>query len=50
MDFKEEDFRHAVGIVADYFIEAVSKIRNSTVYIFIRKREENDNYVGVSFV
>ena len=49
LDFKEEDFRHAVGIVADYFIEAVSKIRNSTVYIFIRKREENDNYVVVSF-
>lgn len=36
-------------IKADYFIE-VSKInRHATVYIFIRKRVENENYVMVSF-
>ena len=35
-------------IKADYFIEAF--IRNNTkVYIFLRKRLENDNYVMVSF-
>lgn len=36
-------------INADYFIEAINQTRHSTVYIFIRKREENDNYVVVSF-
>ena len=36
-------------IEADYFIEATSKKRLSTVYIFIRKRRENENYVVVSF-
>lgn len=36
-------------IDADYFIEASDFNRQSTVYIFIRKREENNNYVMVSF-
>lgn len=36
-------------IRADYFIETYERSRNSAVYIFIRKREENDNYVMVSF-
>ncbi|SDB04306.1 PBECR4 domain-containing protein [Butyrivibrio sp. INlla16] len=36
-------------IRADYFIEAKSSKRKSTVYVFIRKREQNDNYVVVSF-
>ena len=36
-------------IEADYFIEASNLKRYTTVYIFIRKRRENDNYVVVSF-
>jgi hypothetical protein len=36
-------------IKADYFIEAKSSKRNTTVYVFIRKRTQNDNYVIVSF-
>ena len=36
-------------IKADYFIEATSTKRNTTVYVFIRKRTQNDNYVIVSF-
>ena len=45
--FKVQDFRSSIE--ADYFIEASSFNRHSTVYIFIRKRTENDNYVVVSF-
>lgn len=37
------------NIEADFFIEASNMKRKSTVYIFIRKRVENDNYVVVSF-
>ena len=36
-------------IQADYFIEAKSSQRKTTVYAFIRKRTQNDNYVVVSF-
>lgn len=36
-------------IEAEYFIEATNSQRQTTVYIFIRKRLENDNYVVVSF-
>lgn len=36
-------------IKADYYIEATNRSRRTTVYIFIRKRIENDNYVMVSF-
>lgn len=36
-------------INADYFIEAYCKEINASVYIFIRKRKESDNYVIVSF-
>ena len=36
-------------IKADYFIEATSTKRKTTVYVFIRKRTQNDNYVVVSF-
>lgn len=36
-------------IEAEYFIEASNRQRQTTVYIFIRKRVENDNYVVVSF-
>lgn len=36
-------------IDADYFIETTSKARQRTVYIFIRKRQEDDTYVIVSF-
>ena len=36
-------------IKADFFIEATKIERNTTVYIFIRKRVENDNFVIVSF-
>lgn len=36
-------------IEADYFIEASIQSKNSTVYIFIRKRIENEHYVIVSF-
>ncbi len=36
-------------IRADYFIESFCKEIESEVYIFIRKREESDTYVIVSF-
>lgn len=36
-------------IKADYFIESFCKDIRANVYIFIRKREESDNYVVVSF-
>lgn len=36
-------------IKADYFIEATLKNRQTTVYIFLRKREQNGKYVIVSF-
>ena len=36
-------------INADYFIESYCKEITSNVYIFIRKREESDNYVIVSY-
>lgn len=36
-------------IHADYFIEAYCKEIKANVYIFIRKREESDDYVIVSF-
>jgi len=36
-------------IKAEYFIEAYCKEIKTNVYIFIRKREESDNYVMVSF-
>lgn len=37
------------SIEAEYFIEASNFNRHSTVYIFMRKRIESDNYVIVSF-
>lgn len=43
--YQMQDF--SSQIKADYFIEALSK--NTSVYIFLRKRLENDNYVMVSF-
>lgn len=36
-------------IRADYFIESYCNEINANVYIFIRKRDESDNYVMVSF-
>ena len=45
--FKAQDFESSID--AEYFIEATIFNRRSTVYIFIRKRIENDNYVIVSF-
>lgn len=45
--FKVQDF--GSRIEAEYFIEATSYSRHSTVYIFIRQRIENENYVVVSF-
>lgn len=45
--FKVQEF--GSSIEAEYFIEASNYNRHSTVYIFIRKRMENDNYVVVSF-
>lgn len=36
-------------IRAEYFIESYCKELNTNVYIFIRKREESDNYVVVSY-
>ena len=45
--YQMQDFGSMID--ADYFIEASNFNRQSTVYIFIRKREENDNYVMVSF-
>ncbi|MCM1156398.1 MAG: PBECR4 domain-containing protein [Roseburia sp.] len=36
-------------IRADFFIESTLKDRGTTAYIFIRKREESDTYVIVSF-
>ena len=36
-------------IKAEYFIESFCKEIGASVYIFIRKREESDNYVVVSF-
>ena len=36
-------------ISADYFIETYCKKIKSNVYIFIRKRDESENYVIVSF-
>lgn len=36
-------------IWAEYFIESYCKELNTNVYIFIRKREESDNYVVVSY-
>lgn len=37
------------NIKADYFIESSVPFRQSSVYIFIRKRKETDRYVIVSF-
>ena len=45
--YKMQDFGSLID--AEYFIEASNFNRHSTVYIFIRKRKENDNYVMVSF-
>lgn len=45
--FEMQDFGSLIK--ADYFIEASISQRHTTVYIFIRKRQENDNYVVVSF-
>ena len=45
--YKVQDFGSLIQ--ADYFIEAANSNRHKTVYIFIRKREESDNYVVVSF-
>ena len=45
--FQMQDFGSAIE--AEYFIEASIYERHTTVYIFIRKRLENDNYVVVSF-
>lgn len=36
-------------INADYYIEATNSAQKTKAYIFIRKREESDNYVIVSF-
>lgn len=36
-------------IRADYFIEATNKARHVSIYVFIRKRDEDDTYVIVSF-
>ena len=36
-------------VMADFFIESTLKDLNSTVYIFLRKRQESENYVVVSF-
>ena len=36
-------------IKADYFIESYCKETASNIYIFIRKRDESDNYVMVSY-
>ena len=35
-------------VMADFFIESTLKDLNSTVYIFLRKRQESENYVVVS--
>lgn len=45
--FQVQDFGSLIR--ADYFIESSDFTRHSTAYIFFRKREENDNYVIVSF-
>lgn len=45
--FQMQDFGSIID--AEYFIEASNFNRHSTVYIFIRKRKENDTYVIVSF-
>lgn len=45
--YKMQDFGSQIR--ADYFIEATNKERKTTVYIFIRKRIENNNFVIVSF-
>lgn len=45
--YKVQDF--GSHIKAEYFIEASDPVRHSAVYIFFRKRTENDNYVIVSF-
>lgn len=45
--YQMQDFGSLID--AEYFIEASNINRNSTVYIFLRKRIENDNYVMVSF-
>lgn len=45
--FQVQDF--GSRIKADYFIESSDMARHSTAYIFFRKREEDDNFVIVSF-
>ena len=45
--FEHQNFGSRIN--AEYFIEATNTQRKTTVYIFIRKRTENDNYVVVSF-
>ncbi len=45
--YQIQKFGSLIG--ADYFIETHCKEINSDVYIFIRKREESDYYVVVSF-
>lgn len=36
-------------IKADYFIESYCKEISANIYVFIRKREESDNYVVISY-
>lgn len=45
--YQIQPFGSIIG--ADYFIESFCKEIKSNVYIFIRKREESDTYVIVSF-
>ena len=45
--YRVQPFGSQIG--ADYFIETYCKEINSNVYIFIRKRDESENYVIVSF-
>ncbi|MDD6037729.1 MAG: hypothetical protein PUD20_02860 [bacterium] len=45
--YQAQSFGSFIG--ADYFIESYCKNIRGNVYIFIKKREESDNYVIISF-
>lgn len=45
--YQVQPFGSQIG--ADYYIETYCKEINSNVYIFVRKRDESENYVIVSF-
>ena len=45
--YQMQDFGSKIN--ADFFIESTLKERGTTAYIFLRKRQESDNYVIVSF-